>query len=407
MLLAAAVGLTGVVLVCKPNIGLFNRFALIGIGSSFLAAMAFVTVRGLTATEPTTRIVLFFALIGTAISAVPLLWAGRWLHPREYLYVGDRRTVRHALADGHVRAYSYARRRIGPASYLAIIVAGIYAWILWNEVPDRYALAGAGLIFLAMLLCLKRDHGPGGGCLRVRRTAWCSDFPRSLNTQKVLKKSGELSEALRRLDLSPPRTTLQGIRGEEQPDMAVEVIGIDHIYIAVSDMQRARAFYDPLMTALGFRRKHFSIGGEPHIHYYNRHFGYVLRPASVGAAAHNPYHPGLHHFCFGVEDVATLRRLSAELTAAGIAHTPALQLPAVRAGLPRHFSAGPRRHPPGSHQLPSGTPGQGRKMGAIILTNRDARSQVLHHCVLLPPPNQLRKPTPPRNTRAPLSLFLR
>jgi glyoxylase I family protein len=32
-----------------------------------------------------------------------------------------------------------------------------------------------------------------------------------------------------------------------------EIIGIDHIYIAVSDLQQSETFYDRVMPVLGFR----------------------------------------------------------------------------------------------------------------------------------------------------------
>jgi len=56
-----------------------------------------------------------------------------------------------------------------------------------------------------------------------------------------------------------------------------EITGIDHIYIAVSDLARSEVFYDRVMLgALGFRKQAFAIDGERHVQYYNRHFGYVL-----------------------------------------------------------------------------------------------------------------------------------
>jgi len=80
-----------------------------------------------------------------------------------------------------------------------------------------------------------------------------------------------------------------------------EVIGIDHVYVAVSDLAVSEAFYDrALMQALEFRKNTFTIDGDPHIQYFNRHFGYVLRPARVDSR-HQPYAPGLHHFCLRVE----------------------------------------------------------------------------------------------------------
>ena len=104
-----------------------------------------------------------------------------------------------------------------------------------------------------------------------------------------------------------------------------DVIGIDHIYIAVSDIARSEVFYDSvLQRALGFRKNRFSIGGDPHVQYFNRHFGYVLRPARV-PALHEPYAPGLHHLCLRVESVDDVKAVAAKLAQEGIdASEPAL-----------------------------------------------------------------------------------
>jgi glyoxylase I family protein len=88
--------------------------------------------------------------------------------------------------------------------------------------------------------------------------------------------------------------------------MNIETIGIDHIYIAVSDLSRSEKFYDRVMHVLGFRKNSFNNEGDHHIQYYNRHFGYVLRPARTSGRAHDPFAPGLHHFCFRVEDAAAV-----------------------------------------------------------------------------------------------------
>jgi len=103
-----------------------------------------------------------------------------------------------------------------------------------------------------------------------------------------------------------------------------DVTGIDHIYITVSDMARSEAFYDKLMGVLGFRKNRFEIGGDPHVQYYNRHFGYVIRPAR-SSAPHDPYARGLHHLCLRVDTVEDVVSTARELQAAGIEATePAL-----------------------------------------------------------------------------------
>lgn len=99
-----------------------------------------------------------------------------------------------------------------------------------------------------------------------------------------------------------------------------EIIGIDHIYISVSNLEKSEQFYDTVMKSLGFRKNEFALNGEKHIQYYNRHFGYVLRPART-EAAYNAFAPGLHHICFRVNnekdvvDAATrLKALNIELS---------------------------------------------------------------------------------------------
>ena len=57
-----------------------------------------------------------------------------------------------------------------------------------------------------------------------------------------------------------------------------EVIGIDHIYVTVSDLEASEHFYDRVMIEiLAFRKNKFLVAGDPHIQYFNRHFGFVLR----------------------------------------------------------------------------------------------------------------------------------
>jgi len=84
--------------------------------------------------------------------------------------------------------------------------------------------------------------------------------------------------------------------------MEIEVIGLDHIYITVSDMLRSEAFYDKVMKVLGFRKVIRPIGNQPHVHYFNRCMRYTIRPAAVPTRAHDQNSPGLHHLCFQVRD---------------------------------------------------------------------------------------------------------
>src|ERR1700730_16430298 len=105
-----------------------------------------------------------------------------------------------------------------------------------------------------------------------------------------------------------------------------DIIGIDHIYITVSDMLRSEKFYDCVMKVLGFRKSNFTISGDPHAQYFNRHFGYVIRPAK-STRSHDSYSPGLHHLCLRVDSVEDVKSASKKLRAAGIEASEATHHP--------------------------------------------------------------------------------
>ncbi len=105
-----------------------------------------------------------------------------------------------------------------------------------------------------------------------------------------------------------------------------EVIGIDHIFVTVLNLERSETFYDIVMKVLGFRKNQFQIDGEKHIQYYNRHFGYVLRPAR-STNSHNPYAPGLHHFCLRVENEKEVKEAARRLKEQNISVSEPKQYP--------------------------------------------------------------------------------
>jgi len=154
MLLAAFVGLLGVLCVAKPDSGMFNQLSLIGLTASFLAAMAFVTVRALTATEPPERIVFYFCLFGTAISFIPMIWLWRSYSMTELAYLITAGLLANISQLFLSNAYSLAPAgQIGPVNYIAIIFAGIWGFLMWHEVPDLYSLIGFAFILVAIMLC--------------------------------------------------------------------------------------------------------------------------------------------------------------------------------------------------------------------------------------------------------------
>lgn len=158
MLLTTSVGLLGVLLVAKPSAALLDSQTLIGMAASILAAFAFVSIREMSDTEPAFRIVFYFSLFSALIAAIPLTWAWQPLGIAELellLFIGLLATASQIIMS---KAYGLAPPGlIGPFAYLAIVFAGVIAWLRWGETPDLTSLIGATLIFSASLLSIARS----------------------------------------------------------------------------------------------------------------------------------------------------------------------------------------------------------------------------------------------------------
>ncbi|MDH0029704.1 MULTISPECIES: DMT family transporter [unclassified Acinetobacter] len=153
MLCAAALGFIGVFCVAKPDQGLLNWISMVGIASSLLASMAFVTVRALTQTEPPERIVFYFCFIGSLLSIIPMFWVWRPYHLQELFFLIAAGVLANVSQIFMSHAYRLAPAgQIAPVNYMAIIFAGIWGFLLWNEIPDLYSVIGFGFILIAITL---------------------------------------------------------------------------------------------------------------------------------------------------------------------------------------------------------------------------------------------------------------
>jgi glyoxylase I family protein len=101
----------------------------------------------------------------------------------------------------------------------------------------------------------------------------------------------------------------------------IDIVGVDHIYLAVRDFDRAVAFYDSVMRFLGFKKGTLPVAGERHAHYFNRETQISIRPARSDARC-DPYRAGIHHLCLRVADRAAVDAAAEGLRALGVAATP-------------------------------------------------------------------------------------
>jgi drug/metabolite transporter (DMT)-like permease len=153
---AIGVGFVGIVLILKPGLDLFTPVSLIGLASGLFAALAMVSIRRLTHTEPTLRIVFYFSAVCTAVSAVPLIW--RWQAPDPGLWtllilMGALASLAQLLLT---RAYSHApAAQVGPFTYSTVVFAAAIGWMFWGEIPDLLSFGGTALVCLAGIMTIR------------------------------------------------------------------------------------------------------------------------------------------------------------------------------------------------------------------------------------------------------------
>lgn len=151
------VGFLGIVVILRPGSSLVEPVALVGVASALFAAVAQVGIRRLTRTEPVARIVFYFAVTTTLVSALPL--PATWRTPPAaatwwaLIACGVAATFAQLAMT---RAYAHApAAQVGPFIYSSVLFAGLLDWLFFRRLPDAFTVAGGLLVGGAGILSLR------------------------------------------------------------------------------------------------------------------------------------------------------------------------------------------------------------------------------------------------------------
>jgi drug/metabolite transporter (DMT)-like permease len=156
---AIIIGFIGIILILKPGMGVFRPIAFVGLGAGLMGALAMVSIRRMSSSEPTIRIVFYFTVFGTLISAMPLAWS--WHSPKVEIWwllvlMGLLAAVGQFLLT---RGYSLApAAKVGPFSYSNVVFAMLIGWVLWGEGLDFLTWVGAFLICMAGIITTRKTE---------------------------------------------------------------------------------------------------------------------------------------------------------------------------------------------------------------------------------------------------------
>jgi drug/metabolite transporter (DMT)-like permease len=150
---ALGVGFTGVSVILVPDFAQMAPVAMIALLGGALAAVAKVTVRRLSATEPAGRTVFYFAAIGSLASLLPLIWLWQTPTTAELTWlamVGLLATLGQLLLTRGMACAPAAR--LGPFAFFSVIFGAALGWLFWDEVLGWMTVLGAGLVMLSAVL---------------------------------------------------------------------------------------------------------------------------------------------------------------------------------------------------------------------------------------------------------------
>lgn len=165
---AVVLGLVGVVLMFSPHLrenfssaqGQHKIFgACLALVGAILAAMAMTTVRKLTQTEKTGTIVFYFSLGSTLVAGLSAPFG--WLMPTMQdafimLGIGLLGGIAQILLT---QSYRHAEASlVAPFDYLALLWAIALGWLFFSDLPRWEILAGAGVVILAGIVVIWREH---------------------------------------------------------------------------------------------------------------------------------------------------------------------------------------------------------------------------------------------------------
>ena len=157
---AILLGFIGVVVILRPGSGAFNPVLLLALASAALMGVAKVSIRRMADSEPPRRIVFWFGLISTLISALPMLWNERWPDQLQLFWLLGIGLVATVAQLCMTHAYQLASPgRIGVYNYTSVIWAVTLGWLFWGETLYFSFLLGTLLIVGAGIWNLRAQRG--------------------------------------------------------------------------------------------------------------------------------------------------------------------------------------------------------------------------------------------------------
>lgn len=150
------IGFSGVALVLQPSSATLQLAVVAGLVGAVLSALAKIYIRMMRQSEPSRRIVFYFALFATLISAPFALTSWSPLTYWQWAGVAAIGGLSTLAQLAMTRAYHNAPAGyLGPFTYTSVIMATLLGWLIWDESLRTLTLLGMALIVIGGVLTVR------------------------------------------------------------------------------------------------------------------------------------------------------------------------------------------------------------------------------------------------------------
>lgn len=157
---AVIVGFVGALIVVRPGMGVIHPTVMLVIIAAAIYSLRQVVGRLLADTDKTSTTIAYTAISSSCVISLPLIFFWRWPETSTHwwllLAIGLIAAVGEVLV---IKALEIAEAVvIAPIHYTLIIWGTVYGYLVFNQLPDRWTLLGAGIIVCAGIYTLYRSH---------------------------------------------------------------------------------------------------------------------------------------------------------------------------------------------------------------------------------------------------------
>lgn len=148
-------GFIGIGLILKPDSDFFGIVTLFGLLCGILQAISMLAIRKLSLTEPVSRILFYYFLVGTLVTLPSAAHVFQMPSLLDFIFlisVGVNTYLgQHILTI----ALRYAQATtLAPMCYCCIVFSGIFGLVFWKEIPEMLSLVGMALVIIGCLLSI-------------------------------------------------------------------------------------------------------------------------------------------------------------------------------------------------------------------------------------------------------------